>query len=82
MKFTIKIYENGSIVRKVRTHKKRRLLKIIRSIKWQNPKIKAYIKVNYGKFLDCYGKKVNFYNDGDYDNKYDFWLATNAFLED
>ena len=81
MKFTIKIYKNGSITQKARTRKIRRFLKIIRSIKWEDSTIKAYIKVNYGRFLDCYGKRVNFFNDGDYDNKQDFWLAADAFME-
>ena len=82
MLFSIKIYKNRSIAQKARTRKIRRFLKIIRSIKWEDSTIRAYIKVNYGKLPDCYGKKVNFYNDGDYDNKQDFCLAADAFLED
>lgn len=81
MQFTAKIYENNKMTYKVRTHKMRRFLKIIRSIKWQNSMLKVYLKVDYGKFQDNYGHLTNFYNDGNYDNKSDFWWAFNAFTE-
>lgn len=66
---------------KVRTHKLRRFLKKIRSIKWQNSTISVYLKVDYGKFIDNFGNRTTFYNDGDYENKEDFWMAFNAFIE-
>lgn len=50
-----------------------RFLRFIRSLNWQELKKKCYLKVSYGK---------GFYNDGEYDNKADFDLALNAFLED
>lgn len=81
MQFTIKIIQNGKIVRKVRTHKKRRFLKIIRLLNWQKSTFRAYLKVDYGKFTDVFGRLTNFYNDGEYENKEDFWLAFNAFAE-
>ena len=81
MQFTIKIYENDSIVQNVRTRKIRRFLKIIRSIKWSDSLIKTYVKLKSGKFTDNHGKYTDFYNDGTYGNKNDFWEAINAFLE-
>lgn len=81
MQFTIKIYENGKMIHKVRTHKLRRFLKKIRSIKWQNSMISVYLKVDYGKSIDSFGKRTSFYNDGEYGNKEDFWMAFNAFIE-
>lgn len=81
MQFTIKIYKNRQMIDKCRTHRIRRFFRKIRSINFEDTKIKAYLKVNYGKALDNYGKYVNFYNDGDYDKKADFWLALNAFIE-
>jgi len=82
MKYTIKIYKQGKLVSKSRTKKKRRFLNIIRTINWQERGLKVYLKVDYGKFLDNYGKMSDFWNDGDYYNKDDFWLAFNAFTED
>jgi len=82
MQFTLKKYENSKMTYKVRTHKLRRFLRIIRSIKWQNSSFSAYLKVDYGRFTDNFGKLTNFYNDGEYDNKEDFWMAFNAFMEE
>lgn len=82
MQFSIKIFKNDSIVQKVRTYRKRRILKIIRSTKWQDPSFSRYFKVDYGKRHDVYGKLVNFYNDGTYNNKRDFLSAAEAFMED
>ena len=81
MQFTVKIIENSKITYKVRTHKKKRFLKIIRSIKWQYSLFSVYLKVDYGKFIDNFGKRTNFYNDGTYDSAKDFWWAFNAFTE-
>lgn len=69
------------MVSKTRTKKIRLFLKKIRSIKFREQGIKIYLKVDYGKHLDNYGKMTNFWNDGDYFNKDDFWLAFNAFTE-
>lgn len=82
MQYTINISENTKMTHVVRTHKLRRILKKIRSIKWQNSSFKVYLKVDYGKFTDNFGKRTNFYNDGVYDNKEDFWMAFNAFIEE
>jgi len=81
MKYTIKIYKDGKMVSKTRTKKIRLFLKKIRSIKFEEQGVKAYLKVDYGKHLDNFGKMTNFWNDGDYYNKNDFWLAFNAFTE-
>lgn len=81
MKFAIKIYKNKSVAKRASTHKKRRFMKILRSIKWQDSMIEADVKVTYGRFPDHQGRLVNFYNDGSYDNKNEFWLAVDAFME-
>lgn len=81
MNYTIKVYKNGKVVQKVTTHKIRRFLKSLRLINFQNEVLKVYLKVTYGKFIDAYGKKSLFYNDGTYDNKEDLWWAFNAFTE-
>ncbi len=82
MNYSIKIYKNGKLVKKYSTHKIRRFLKNIRLINFEDGHIKVYIKVDYGKHRDVYGKLTNFYNDGVYNNKEDFWWAFNAFTED
>lgn len=81
MNFSIKIYKNGKMIQKYRTHKIRRFLKNIRLIKFEDEGIKVYLKVDYGKHLDSYGKITNFHNDGVYNNKEDFWWAFKAFIE-
>jgi len=81
MTFTLKITKNGKTVSKMRTYKIRRFLKVIRSLNWQDSVSLSYIKVGYGKKVDNYGKLTNFHNDGEYDNKEDFWWAFNAFTE-
>lgn len=82
MNYTAKIYKNGRMVLIIRTHKIRRFLKKTRLINFTNEGVKAYLKVDYGRFLDVWGKKTLFYNDGTYDNKQEFWEVFNAFTED
>lgn len=70
------------MIQRIWTHKKRRFLKKIRLIIWQDGDIKVYLKVYYGKGFDVWGKYTDFYNDGDYVKKKDLLLAFNAFTEE
>lgn len=81
MTFTIKTYQEDKLVTKELTHKKRRFLKKIRSINWQTPLIKAYVKVSEGN-IPYHNTFVECCNEGDYTNKADFWQSVNAFLEE
>lgn len=81
MTFTIKIYQNSKIIKKVLTHKRNRFWRITRTINWENSMFTVYVAINYEKFLDNHGKYTMFYNDGEYTNREDFLLAINAFLE-
>lgn len=81
MKFTLKIVKNGKIAQRSFPKNKRRFLKIVRSIKFKSSLLKAYVKVDYGRFPDIHGTLVNFYNDGDYCNRTDLLQAVYAFLE-
>lgn len=68
--YTLKFYKTDGKVETVRTKKKMRFLKIIRTINWQDRGIyKAYLKVSYGKRICNYGCLCDLYNDGYYDNK-------------
>jgi len=80
MQYTL-VTKKDEEVYKVRTHKKKRFLKILRSINWHRNDLKAYLRISYGKSTDISGKLVNFYNDGVYENKKDLWLAFRAFIE-
>lgn len=82
MNFTAKVIKSGEVIKVYRTHKIRRFLKNIRSIKFEDCELKVYLKVDYGKGIDVYGKKTRFCNEGLYDNSEDFWWAFNAFTED
>jgi hypothetical protein len=60
-------------------------LKKTRTINWKEVDREGqvvYLRVNYGKLLDYYGKLSNFHNDGDYQDEGSFYFALNAFLED
>lgn len=69
--YTLKVLRNGKEIQRVRTHRKKRFVRILRMINWQHGNIKAYIKVSYGKKKDAYGKLSEFYNDGWYKTKED-----------
>lgn len=80
-----KIIKNGRTVDKCQTHSLRRFRNKIRTINWKDLKKnggEVYLKVNYGKHLDNFGKRTTFINDGVYEDKESFFLALNAFLED
>lgn len=78
--YSIRLFINGKLTLNTRTHKLRRFLNILRSIKFKERHLNAYLKVSYGKHLDVYNKYSEFYNDGSYDNEEDFWLAFNSFI--
>lgn len=79
--FTIKIKVNGKEVDRVETHSRRHFYNKIRTINWQNNDIFVYLRVNYGKRLSNKNKRENFWNDGEYTNEKDFFIAVKAFLE-
>mgnify|MGYP001610587199 CR=1 FL=1 len=67
--YTLKLYKNNGKVEIVRTKKKKRFLRNIRTINWQNDIRKAYLKVSYGKKICISGCLCDFYNDTYCDNK-------------
>ena len=82
MNFTLKIIKNDKTIQRVRTHSARRFGNSLRTINWKNCPLKVYLKVNYGKHEDCFGKMTTFYNDGWYDNKEDLWWAFDVFSKE
>lgn len=81
MNFSYKLFIGDRLIDKCFTHSKRRFLKKLRTINWEVGHFKVYLRIGYGKLLDYYGKLSNFYNEGEYNNKNDFWLAFEAFIE-
>lgn len=79
--YTIIVEQNGKMTHKYRTHSIRRFVRNLRTIKWQSGGIRAYLRVNYGRHFDVFGKKSAFHNDGWYERKENLWLAFNAFKE-
>jgi hypothetical protein len=69
------------IVRRQQTDKRRVFARILASLKKLALKEKWYIRVNYGKYKDNFGKLVDFYNDGEYTNKTELMKAYKAFIE-
>jgi len=79
-----KVEKNGRTIDKCQTHSLRRFRNRMGTINWKElRKIEGevYLKVNYGKLFDNFGKRTTFHNDGVYQNKESFYLALNAFLE-
>ena len=72
MNYSYKVSENARVVDKVRTHSKRRFISSLRTINWENKRLKVVLRVNYGK---------GFINEGVYEKNKDLWLAFNAFTE-
>ena len=70
--FALKVIKNSEVVKKYTTHSKKRFIKNLRTINWEDGLLKVYLKVNYGK---------HFYNDGVYENEIDLWFAFKAFTE-
>lgn len=68
--YILKLYKPDGKVKTLRTKKKKRFLKIIRTINWQTMGIrKAYLKVSYGKKNCNFGCLCEFYNDTYCNNK-------------
>jgi len=79
LNYTFKVIKKGKVVERLVTGKKRRFYNHARLIKWINKPLKVYLRVYYGTFKDNEGKMSNFYNEGYYFNKKDFWLALDVF---
>lgn len=72
MNFTFKVFKNRRVVQSMRTRSIRRFLNMVRTINWQKEHFSVYLRVSYGR---------GFYNDGEYINENEFWIAFNAFRE-
>ena len=79
--FILKVVVEGRIALRRDTGKIQRFLHLTRLINWQDKGLRVYLKVSNGKDKDHTGKLVEFYNDGWYENKEDFDLAYQAFIE-
>ena len=74
--------EDGKIIasRRAQQRKKRSFLRQMRLIKTKNWQ-KCYLKVSYGKGVDCWGKKTHFFNDCWCTNKEDLLNPLRIFDE-
>jgi hypothetical protein len=82
LNFTFRVVKNGRVVDRCQTHSKRRFYNRIGTLKWQNKPSFVYLRVSYGKNIDAFGKMVNFYNDGEYDNKNDLLSVLDIFSQE
>lgn len=80
--YVLKLYKNNGKVEIDRTKKKKRFLRNIRTINWNNCIKKTYIKVSYGKKQCVFGCICAFYNDGFYHNKEELLLIFRHFDEE
>jgi hypothetical protein len=79
--FLFKVIKNDKTIQRYQTRSKRRFYNRVRTINWRNNPSKVYLRVNYGRAMTVQGKMANFWNDGYYETKEDFWGALKAFLE-
>lgn len=78
--YSLKLYKKNGKIEIVRTRKKRRFLRIIRTINWQSMGLrKTYIKACYGKKMCNSRCLCDFYNDGYYNNKEELLQAFKYF---
>lgn len=80
MNFTIITTSHGQKVQRLECASIRRFYRHVRTIKWQVG-TSVYVRVSYGKYIDNFGKKITFYNDGIYTSKNDLFFALDAFTE-
>ena len=81
MNYSFKVIQNSRTIQRCQTHSIRRFTKKIGTINWENGQITVYLRVNYGRYKNNYGKLVNFYNDGEYETKKDLLQAFKAFID-
>ncbi|MFH0750049.1 MAG: hypothetical protein V1917_04030 [Candidatus Gottesmanbacteria bacterium] len=80
LKFRLKNSINGKTAYVAYSRSKKRFYQKLMRVNWEySPSI--YCFVSYGKSVDVFGKLVEFYNDGKYDNKKDLFQAFKAFTE-
>jgi len=79
-KYSIKVLEEKNVIYSAGVKSSRRLLNRLAKVKWEK-NTKVYLKVSYGYALDCFNKRIKFYNDGWYKNKSDFLKAFKRFDE-
>jgi hypothetical protein len=78
IRILLKFYgKNGKLLKYRHGDNPRVLSQRLASLKWQ----KAYLKVVYGKDIDCLGRRVTFYNDGFYLKVKNLKQAFRAFIE-
>lgn len=83
--YLYKVKKNGKTIDKHLSHSERVFGYKIRTINWKDLAKNSglvYLKINYGKKLDNFGKLTSFWNDGEYEDRDSFYLALNAFLEE
>lgn len=80
MKYTLELYKDGKTIKSLRTGKIKKLHYAISAEEYIDFD-KAYLLVNYGKALDCWGKIESFINEGEYFSKSDLLYALACFTE-
>lgn len=81
-KYLLKVSdEKGGVVSSTRTTSSKRFLSRLSRVRDQTGHFKIDIKVRYGWFIDNFGKRVEFNNQGKYNNYSDALLAFRAFDE-
>src|SRR4030042_1246481 len=77
LKITLKLKGEGGGITMYWSSKTRRIYSILKHENF----LEGYLKVDYGKSKDVFGKNSQFINDGTYKNKEDLISALSAFTE-
>jgi hypothetical protein len=79
MKITVRLYKRGKVIKRLLANrdKWRKIYSKIASAAAQ----KWYIRVEYGKYKNCFGNIQIFYNDGIYTNEKEAKKVFKIFIE-
>ena len=84
-RYILRTYQKGRVVSKHLTHSPWRFFKFLKAISFtelkKNKPFHIYLRIDYGKYEDVWGKIVPFYNSGSYTTYKDLWQAVRAFKE-
>lgn len=79
-RYYFKRLRKGKVVLRLYTGKMNRISYLLKDTKFSEKGTQVYIRLEYGKKKDNFGKLVGFYNDGLYSTRKEAELAWQAFI--
>lgn len=86
IKYFAKVFKKGKMIQMMHTVISTRFLLFIEAVNFLElkkiPDSYLYIKIIYHKAINNHRKKVDFYNDGSYNNRKDLNITVKAFFKE